>query len=86
MLFTMIGGAVNHTPFTKFFFLEADTSQIQGATPLTRWTFWNACSTTEGQTTCSGVRPAYPFDPPGNFGTSSGVPFQFIGCVILCTA
>lgn len=79
MLLTLIGGSVGHNPINKFYFLEADTSQIPGAAPLTRWTFWNACTVINGRDDCPKVHPAYPFDPPRNFGTSSGVPQQFIG-------
>lgn len=84
MLLTLLGGSQGHNPLNKFYFLEADTSQISGAAPATRWTFWNACSVTNGLDMCPGVHPAYPFDPPRNFGTSNGVPPQFIGSVAAC--
>lgn len=80
ILLTLLGGAINTNPVNQYYFLEADTSGIAGAAPLTRWTFWNACSVTNGRNACPGVSPAYPFNPPANFeGPEDGIPFEFIG-------
>lgn len=82
MFFIMLAGATDHNPLIKFYFLEADTSGIPGAAPLSRWTFWNLCSVdTAGNNDCAGVHPAFPLDPPSgrNFGTSQGVPSGFLG-------
>ncbi|KAL2037880.1 hypothetical protein N7G274_009355 [Stereocaulon virgatum] len=78
-LLILIGGAVNKNPTNQFYFLQAATTGIPGAAALTRWTFWNACSVTDGRNSCPTVHPAYPFDPPRNFGTTTGVPTQFMG-------
>ncbi|KAL8935943.1 MAG: hypothetical protein Q9216_005186 [Gyalolechia sp. 2 TL-2023] len=37
---------------------------------MSRWTFWSACSVTDGRNDCPGVRAAYPFDPNRNFETT----------------
>ena len=79
MLLTILGGSIGKNPTNRFYYLEADTSGIPGAAPLTRWTTWNACGVTNGRDLCQGVHPAFPFDPPRNFGTSTGIPPQFIG-------
>ncbi|KAK0510160.1 hypothetical protein JMJ35_007554 [Cladonia borealis] len=78
-LLILIGGAVNKNPTNQFYFLQAATTGIPGAAPTTRWTFWNACSVTNGRNACPKVHPAYPLDPPKNFGSTTGVPPQFIG-------
>ena len=78
-LLILIGGGVNKNPTNQFYFLQAATTGIPGAAATTRWTFWNACSVTNGRNACPKVHPAYPFDPPRNFGTTTGVPPQFVG-------
>lgn len=76
---TLLGGAVDHNPTNRFYFLQADTSGIAGAGPLTRWTFWNACGVDNGRNSCPKVHPAYPLDPARNFdGPDDGIPQQFI--------
>lgn len=78
--FVLLAGAINDNPVNKFYFLSADTSDITGAPAESRWTFWNVCGTTSnGRNDCGKVHPAYPFNPPSNFGTKTNVPQQFIG-------
>ena len=82
MFFIMLAGSTNHNPLTLFYFLEADTSKIHGAPTSSRWTFWNICTVSPtGRNICPNVHPAFPLDPPSgrNFGTTAGVPPQFIG-------
>lgn len=82
ILLTLLGGAIDHSPTNKFYFLQADTSGIAGAASQTRWTFWNACSVKNGGNDCPHVHPAYPFNPPDNFdGPDDGIPKQFLGYV-----
>ncbi|MCJ1454446.1 hypothetical protein MMC28_004799 [Mycoblastus sanguinarius] len=78
-LFVLIGGGSDHNPTNQFYFLEATTTGIPNAAPTTRWTLWNACSVVNGRNACPKVHPAYPLDPPRNFGSTTGVPKQFIG-------
>ena len=76
---TLLGGAVDTNPTNQYYFLEADTSGIAGAPPLTRWTFWNACGVQNGRNTCPKIRAAYPLDPPRNFdGPEDEIPVQFL--------
>ncbi|KAL6712625.1 Eisosomes component [Coniothyrium glycines] len=80
--FTILSGAINHTPINKFYFLQASTGGIQDARNPSRWTFFAICGvdpSTGHNDNCGNVVPALPFDPPRNFGTTDGVPEQFIG-------
>ncbi|MCJ1300810.1 hypothetical protein MMC08_003609 [Hypocenomyce scalaris] len=79
---TLLAGAVDHSPENNIYFLQATTSAIPGAPAVSRWTFWNICSVSAaGRNVCGKVHPAFPLDPPStrDFGTSTGVPMQFIG-------
>ena len=77
---TILAGAVDHNPTDLIYFLQADTSQIPGAPTLSRWTLWNTCSVSaDGRNLCGAVHPAYPLDPPSNFGTTQGIDPGFIG-------
>ncbi|MCJ1356483.1 MAG: hypothetical protein MMC33_006478 [Icmadophila ericetorum] len=77
---TLLAGAVDHKPTSMIYFLQADTSNIPGAPALSRWTFWNTCSVNaNGGNVCGKVHPAYPFNPPSNFGTTKNIAAAFIG-------
>lgn len=80
---TLLAGTVDSSATNKVYFLQADTSGIANAPPTSRWTFWNYCSSDSSSAVglCNGVHPAYPLDPPSGrtFGTTDGVPPQFIG-------
>ncbi|PGH05037.1 hypothetical protein GX51_03134 [Blastomyces parvus] len=80
-MLTLIGGAKNTNPLDRTWFLEADTSAIPGAPSVSRWTFWNICGVVDGKNDCPRTSAAFPLDPPSdrNFGTTEGVPPQFIG-------
>lgn len=82
MFFVVLAGTRDRNPLDQIYFLRADTSGIPNA-PVggqSRWTLWNYCGVTpNGRNDCGFVRPAYPFDPPRNFGTQENVPQQFIG-------
>ncbi|KAK4690130.1 hypothetical protein P7C71_g6594, partial [Lecanoromycetidae sp. Uapishka_2] len=73
-LFVIIAGGSNKSPPNEFYFLQADTSGIPGAAPISRWTLWNSCGVTGNRNACPKVHPAYPFDPKNNFGTTTGIP------------
>lgn len=83
ILLTLLAGAINSSATNQIYFLQADTSGIAHAPPTSRWTFWNYCSSDSSSAVglCNGVHPAYPLDPPSGrtFGTTDGVPPQFIG-------
>lgn len=85
MLFIALAGAVDGDPVNRWYFLEADTSQIPGAPPLSRWTYWNVCGVDGSRTACGDasyekVHPAFPLDPAGSrtFDTDTGVPENFV--------
>jgi len=80
--FTILSGAINSSPINKFYFLEASTNGISDARNPSRWTFFAICGrdpSTNLNANCGNVVPALPFDPPRNFGTTQGVPSQFVG-------
>lgn len=80
--FTILSGAINSAPLNKFYFLQAATGGIDNARNPSRWTFFAICGRDPSSglnTNCGSPVPALPFDPPRNFGTTNGVPEQFIG-------
>ncbi|KAL1301459.1 hypothetical protein AAFC00_005709 [Neodothiora populina] len=78
--FTILSGIANVRPFNLTYFLEADTTGIDGARNPARWTFFKVCSVVNGRNgNCGEAHAALPFDPPRNFGTTTGVPATFIG-------
>lgn len=78
---TLLGGANNSNPLNKIYFMEAETGNIPGAPPLSRWTFWNLCGVSNGNNACGDTHADFPLDPPShrNFNTTQNVPHQFIG-------
>ena len=43
LFFLILSGVTNTSPFSKTYFLQADTSGIDGARDVTQWTFLYAC-------------------------------------------
>ncbi|KAK4954053.1 Eisosomes component [Elasticomyces elasticus] len=79
-LLVILSGAVAGNPLDLVYFLEATTNGIKGARNPTRWTFFSICAVVNGRNgNCGAIVPALPFDPPRNFGTTSGIPAPFIG-------
>jgi hypothetical protein len=73
--FTILSGGINSAPLNKFYFLQASTARNPS-----RWTFFAICGVDGSlNANCGKAVPALPFDPPRNFGTTNGVPEQFIG-------
>jgi len=80
--FLILSGAVSSAPIDLFYFLEASTNGIADARNPSRWTFFSICGvdpSTGHNANCGAVVPALPFDPPRNFGSTDGIPEQFIG-------
>jgi len=76
----ILSGAVQHNPVNRVYFLQSTTTGITGARDPSRWTFFAVCGVVNGLTgNCGSVKPALPFNPPQNFGTSEGVPAGFLG-------
>ncbi|KAL6241450.1 Eisosomes component [Rhinocladiella similis] len=85
MFLILLAGAVDHGPLNKFYFLQAETGNIPGAPPVSRWSYWNVCNVENGRTVCgdenySKVHPAFPLDPSShrNFDTDVNVPRNFV--------
>ncbi|EER34042.1 hypothetical protein CTRG_02860 [Candida tropicalis MYA-3404] len=77
LIFTVLSGSSKHAPLNKFYWLQADTSDIPNA-PANRsaWTFWGVCDKNDFSNCLLG--PAYPIDPQDNFGTTENVPEDFL--------
>lgn len=79
LFFCLLGGVTDHNPLNRVFFLQADTSNIPGAPPLTHFTMNNACDQRGGVNfACRGRKAASPMLPQQFFGTSTGVPQPFL--------
>ncbi|CAN6650120.1 uncharacterized plasma membrane protein YNL194C [Trichomonascus vanleenenianus] len=79
LFFIVLAGAKDSSPLNKFFWLQADTSAIPGAPPETRWTFYGYCEVKDGNNyNCSSNVAAFAFQPDRTFGTTTGVPSDFI--------
>ncbi|ODV86324.1 hypothetical protein CANARDRAFT_219465 [[Candida] arabinofermentans NRRL YB-2248] len=82
LLFIVLSGSVDSFPFNKFYWLQADTSSIDNAKDVSRWTFWGVCnpdsydSSTNGQ--CGSLAPDKPLSPLDNFGNSTSLPQSFV--------
>lgn len=72
----MLAGVSRHTPFSKIYFLEADTSGIQGARDVTHWTYLYACG--DGNQNCGHSHAAMPFGKAWA-SNASGAPAKLIG-------
>jgi len=76
MFFVVLSGVKSDTPLNKTYFLQADTSSISGARPISQWTYFSVCGA--GNTDCGASVPALPFgDAWGNGAT--GVPSGLSG-------
>ncbi|RCK57845.1 Protein SUR7 [Candida viswanathii] len=77
LLFTVLAGSSKHFPLDRFYWVEADTTNIPNA-PANRsaWTFWGVCDK-EDYSNCL-LGPAYPILPQDNFGTTVNVPENFL--------
>ncbi|CAI5760654.1 unnamed protein product [Candida verbasci] len=77
LIFTVLSGSSNHFPLNRFYWLEADTSDIPNA-PADRsaWTFWGVCDKDDYSNCLTG--PAYPISPEDNFNATSNVPLKFL--------
>lgn len=76
LIFLVLSGSTNTFPFNKFYWVRADTSGISGAPSEAAWTFWGVCEFSDFGSCTEG--PAFPISPVDNFGTTAGVPQDFI--------
>jgi len=76
MLFVVLSGVKNHTPLNKVYFLRADTSKIQGARPVSQWTYFYVCG--QDNQNCGSPVPDLPFGYAW-IGGGQGAPSSLIG-------
>lgn len=79
LFFINLSGATNTGVLSRFYWSEADTSNISGARfQKTRWTLYSSCEGSSGTNSdCTKHTPAYPYSPKDNFGESSSLPSSF---------
>jgi len=81
LLFVVLAGVTDSTPFNKTFFLSLDLSKFQGAISSPsgdgHYTLWGICASDDSGNSinCPHASPAYPFDPSTNFagGTPTNI-------------
>lgn len=84
MQFLVILSGLGSTPLNQVYFLQASTNGINnGNTRLrdpARWTYLAICGVSSSglNANCGPTMAALPFDVPRNFGTTDGVPMQFV--------
>lgn len=71
MFFVVLSGVTNSTPLNKTYFLQANTSGITGARPVSQWTYFYVCGA--GNQNCGKPVPDLPFGYAWNSG-ATGVP------------
>ncbi|KAI9891362.1 MAG: hypothetical protein M1814_002875 [Vezdaea aestivalis] len=77
LFFIILSGAINAPSVNHVWFLQADTQGIGSAPSQAQWTLWSVCDGGTVNMNCGKAKPAYPFDPPSNFGTANGLdPFN----------
>jgi len=76
MWFVILSGVTNTTPLNKTYFLQANTSSIAGARPISQWTYFFICGA--GNQDCGSAHPDIPFGAAWS-GNAAGVPAPLIG-------
>jgi len=76
MFFVVLAGVSDVTPLNKTYFLQADTSAIPGARPVSQWTYFYVCGS--GNTNCGKPVPALPIGYAW-VGNSAGAPTSMVG-------
>ncbi|KAK4125221.1 hypothetical protein N657DRAFT_679981 [Parathielavia appendiculata] len=74
--FVILSGLTHTTPLRQTYFLRADTSNIQGARPISQWTYFRVCG--DDNTNCGPSRPALPLGDAW-YSNARGVPSDLIG-------
>ncbi|AMD21588.1 HFL268Wp [Eremothecium sinecaudum] len=78
LLLIVLSGSIEHRPFSKLYWVEADTSGIPNAPDQTRWTYWGRCSKENDRNANCLSSPAYPMSPQDNFNTRNDIPTDFV--------
>lgn len=76
LFFIILAGVTTVTPFGKTYFLQADTSGIDGARSVSQWTYFYVCG--EGNTDCGKAKAALPLGYAWN-SDASNVPAGIAG-------
>ncbi|KEY65238.1 hypothetical protein S7711_08776 [Stachybotrys chartarum IBT 7711] len=76
LFFIILGGVTGTSPLDNTYFLQADTSGITGARPVTRWNYFYFCGS--GNRDCGPARAAPAFGRAWD-GNADNVPSSLIG-------
>lgn len=76
MFFVVLSGVKHTTPLDKTYFLQADTSSISGARPVSQWTYFYVCGANNEN--CGAAVPALPLGAAWGNG-ATGVPSALFG-------
>lgn len=76
MFFVILSGVKDVSPLNKIYFLEANTSKINGARPISQWTYFYICGANNQD--CGSATAALPFGYAW-LGNNSGVPVDLVG-------
>lgn len=74
--FVILSGITHTSPLRQTYFLRADTSGIEGARPISQWTYFRVCG--DDNTDCGPARPALPLGDAWA-SNAEGVPSDLIG-------
>ena len=74
--FVILSGVTHTTPLSKTYFLRATTSGIEGARPVSQWTYFQVCGL--DNTDCGPARPGLPLGDAWATD-ASGAPDALIG-------
>lgn len=76
IFFVILAGVTTTPPLNNTYFLQADTSHIATAMPLSQWTYFYICGA--GNTNCTTAHAALPFGSAWT-GNATGAPAELVG-------
>jgi hypothetical protein len=76
MFFVVLSGVSDVSPLNKTYFLQADTSKISTARPISQWTYFYICG--ENNQNCGPATATLPYGYAWS-ANASGVPLDFQG-------
>jgi hypothetical protein len=77
MFFVILSGVKDVSPLNKIYFLQADTSKINSARPISQWTYFYVCGASNQD--CGSATAALPFGYAWVGGNNNGVPGDLVG-------
>jgi hypothetical protein len=77
MFFVILSGVTNSTPLNKTYFLQADTSSVNGARPISQWTYFYICGADNQD--CGAAVPDLPIGYAWSTGSGQGAPAALLG-------